>query len=110
MATKIVINACYGGFSLSPAAVRRAKELAPDDKRWQAVDENYGFLEEGLRRHDPVLVRVVEEMEEAASGSCANLVIDEIEGLYLIKEYDGFERVITPEDCKNWPWVDPRAY
>lgn len=52
-----------------------------------------------IERHDPVLVRVVEELgSEKASGMCSSLAIADIgESLYRIEEYDGFESVITPE-------------
>ena len=93
---KVVYNGCFGGFSLSADAVELAKEIT-DDPKWQAVSEKYGYLEEGIERHDPVLVAVVEQLGEHASGSCARLLIAEIESeVYKIDEYDGSESVVTP--------------
>lgn len=94
---KIVYNACYGGFSLSTAAVLRGKELSQSDD-WNEVDPAYGFFRGP--RHDDVLVQVVEELGESASGSCARLRIEEIEAgaMYRIDEYDGNESVMTNND------------
>jgi hypothetical protein len=99
--TKVVYNACYGGFSLSAKAVRRGKELSPADKHWQSVCEKYGFFEG--ERHDATLVRVVEEFGREASGDCARLAVAEIPDgtAYRIDEYDGSESVET-RDSYNW--------
>lgn len=49
-------------------------------------------------RHDPRLIKAVEELEEEASDNYADLCIAEIESnLYRIEDYDGLERVVTPE-------------
>ena len=50
---------------------------------------------ETIERHDPVLVRVVEEMGKAADGTCARLTVIEIpDGVdYVIRDYDGMEWV-----------------
>lgn len=95
---KVVYNACFGGFSLSPSAVRLGREISGNQK-WGDADEKYGFIE-GIERHDPVLVRVVEELGRAASGSCAKLAVKEIPSgtLYRIDEYDGSETVMTNSD------------
>jgi hypothetical protein len=61
---------------------------------------------EGLAfRADPMLVQVVEEMGEGASGMCANLTVVEIPddvGLenLEISEYDGIEHVA--EKHRTW--------
>lgn len=98
--TKVVYNACYGGFSLSPAAVRRGKALSAEES-WQSLDENYGFF--NGPRHDSTLVKVVEELGDAANGVCAKLRIDEIPSgtPYRIDEYDGIESVMT-SDAYDW--------
>lgn len=59
-----------------------------------------------IDRHDPVLVRVVEELgSEKASGMCSSLAIADIgESLYRIEEYDGFENVVTPE-TQQFEWL-----
>ena len=50
-----------------------------------------------LDRVDPILVQVVEELGEDASGSCARLIIEELPKgtLYRINEYDGMESIET---------------
>ena len=84
---KVVINDCYGGFGLSEEANKRYAELSGKEcLSWE------------IPRHDPNLIKVVEELgSDAASGFCANLKIVTIEeNKYYIKEYDGLEEVITP--------------
>ena len=53
-----------------------------------------------VSRHDPILVKVVEELGEKANGGYADLQIEEVEGLYHINEYDGMEKVMTPSGYK----------
>ncbi len=94
--TKIVVNDCYGGFSLSDKALVLAKSLAPDDKAWKKAT-NHPYL---IPRHDPILVRIVEELGKEANGTCANLVIELVQSgsLYRIDEYNGKETVMRQED------------
>lgn len=56
-------------------------------------------------RHHPILVQVVEELGEEASGDCADLQIAEVDGIYRIIEYDGYEDVETP-DTTNWLYAN----
>jgi hypothetical protein len=113
--TKVVINRCYGGFSLSRAAVLRAREISGDPK-WGGptilgdvcengthVNYDYGVINE-IPRHDPVLVQVVEELGSAASREISKLIIEEVYGPYRIHEYDGMERIETPDDMD---WINP---
>ncbi|MGE9292828.1 MAG: hypothetical protein ACQKBW_04385 [Puniceicoccales bacterium] len=141
---KIVYNACYGGFSLSPKALalfasKKGKECYffrglnndvpvsldeigrheffmaysvpnPDFKRMRTRDEDGLFKSANeyantislccrdIDRNDQDLVAVVEELGEAASGSCAKLKIADIpDGAeYEIEEYDGLEQVVPP--------------
>lgn len=111
--TKIVYNKCYGGFGLSKKAVERYFELMG----WGlvAVKEDYGweyyhcqhsgeyFYPRDLERDDPILVQVVEELGEEASGDNSELAIHELPSgtKYRIDEYDGYESVMTP-DSYNW--------
>lgn len=92
--TKIVYNDCYGGFGLSREAVQRGKELS-QDSHWQCINQDWGFYDGP--RHDPVLVQVVEELGDAASGKFAKLRIYELPSgvSYRIDEYDGTETVMT---------------
>ena len=95
---RIVINRCYGGFGLSTAAVARYEELGgPSDvgKRFRQ------------RRADPILVRVVEEMGDAANGPHADLRIVGVPAgtAWRIVEFDGMEHVAA--DHRTWPARDP---
>jgi len=91
--TKIVYNACYGGFGLSKKAINRYWEIQgePCPKNW------YDFK---MNRTDPILVQVVEELGEEASGYCARLIIEELPNgtLYRINEYDGNESIETADN------------
>jgi len=81
---KIVINTCYGGFSVSKKA---CEKLGID---WE---ECHGYID--LKRNDPKLVAVVEELGEKANGTHAALRITEIpDGVdWVIEGYDGNEWV-----------------
>ena len=92
---KVVINCCYGGFSLSEDAEARYDELAEA----AGVDPYDSY---SVPRHCPILVAVVEEMGAKADGSYSDLQIVEVEGnKYRIYEYDGYESVVVPES-QTW--------
>jgi hypothetical protein len=154
---KVVINDCFGGFGLSPRAVKRLAELQGrdchffrlpltsgsfDTARYEPIaladaerellwwsfdiaDPNAVLKEKPHRdrtdaekdahnaayrahhidsrpddRSDPLLVQVVEELGETASGRCARLKVVEIpDGVeWQIEEYDGNEHV-TEKHC-----------
>ena len=151
---KIVINNCFGGFSLSPKAIKRLAELQgrecyfyrgmgisdpytpmtleeasntlffmvafdhPDvnklfSKPWEECNDaerkqrsqlhDKHYLESRPDdRTDPLLIQVVEELGEEASGICAKLKIIEIpDGIaWEISEYDGNEHVA--EKHQTW--------
>ena len=81
---KIVINKCYGGFSLSSEAERLlAKKANPLDKRFH-------FLYDIPRDH-PLLVELVEELGSKCWGDHAELKVVEIpeDVEWEIIEYDG---------------------
>ena len=114
--TKVVYNACYGGFGLSDEAIKLYAELAGIEiYPWKNSRFTFWFLEEpngrsdvecfsvdSIERHDPILVQVVETLGDGANGSYANLCIAKISGnKYQISEYDGYETVIEPED-QDW--------
>jgi hypothetical protein len=145
---KIVLNKCYGGFGLSPKAIKRiadlqgrecyffANKFSPEryvsitmeqaekdglffsvfsipnpgeflrrDKEWhemtsaecQAWNEKYRSVSlksySYEERGDPLLIQVLEELGEAASGKLAELEIVEIpDGIeWDIDDYDGIE-------------------
>jgi hypothetical protein len=128
---KIVINKCYGGFSVSKKAVIRMRELGSEHAKAEVfsgelnqdgeiekgffgdnsfhlsyaaiiVDETknlpqgtYGHVYQPISRANPILVQVVEELGDEASGSCAKLRIieipDDIE--WYVEDYDGQESI-----------------
>jgi hypothetical protein len=91
---KVVFNGRYGGFGLSEKAEKMLAKL----KHVSEVDTYE------IPRHDPDLVKVVEELGDEANGYCANLRIKEIKGnKYIIDDYDGLERVLEPDDID---WVE----
>jgi hypothetical protein len=87
--TKIVLNYCYGGYSLSEEAMALLN-----------VDDIFAYEED---RTNPRLVEVVETLGEKANGNCAALVVRTIPDEatdYLITEYDGSETLYVVVDGK----------
>ena len=114
---KVVINNCYGGFSLSDEAIERCISLGmkatkysengyenPEanfvktdkkglgDNLYYCMDDN-----ENSFRCNPIVIRVIEELGEKADGFCSKLKIidipfDSIEG-WVVEEYDGMESI-----------------
>lgn len=91
---KVVINTCYGGFSLSTMA-----EVAYKD-RANITDPNWYYWD--MARDDPILIHLVEELLEDANGDYAELKVVEIpDGVeWEICEYDGREWVA--EKHRTW--------
>ena len=104
---KVVINNCYGGFSLSESGIARYLELSnlemtanfydrdiprDDAALIQVVQSgiarylelkgiewpNAGFYDRDIPRDDAALIQVVQELGDAANGSCADLKIVEV--------------------------------
>tara|TARA_R100000750_G_C2333453_1_gene91099 strand:+ start:564 stop:1244 length:681 start_codon:yes stop_codon:yes gene_type:complete len=107
----IVYNNCFGGFTLSEAAVRKMAELGhkgamkevanPDGwyKRWDDEEPSPYMSDDGesFQRHDPELVKAVEILGSEANGQCSKLAICELPGdEYDISEYDGWETIKIP--------------
>jgi hypothetical protein len=90
--TKIVYNACYGGFSLNKEEIERYKELG-------GTHRGPDYL---IARDDPILVQVVEEGK--ASGKYSDLEIRDIPAgsKYRIHEYDGME---YPKMIDEYVWT-----
>ena len=92
--TKVVINACHGGFGLSANAESKYRELAgitdPD------------FHNRLIPRDDKHLIAVVELMGRAADGGYAELKIIEIPDNvnWYVEKYDGKEWVA--ERHRTW--------
>jgi hypothetical protein len=125
--TKIVINSCYGGFSLSEKGIKRYAELkginlyiepadfgyvtywtipkeelagiikyddwheaTPEAKRISnELYDKYTLSTRNFDRTDPILVQVVEELGEKASGNGAKLIVVQLEKgtKYRIEEF-----------------------
>lgn len=91
---KVVINNCHGGFGLSEEASKRYKQYRMiESEDWYYYD---------IPRDDPYLVKIVEEMGEAADTRFSKLKIvnipDDVE--WEIAEYDGSEWVA--EKHRTW--------
>lgn len=92
---QVVINQCYGGFSLSAAA-----EAAWESRTGREFDSW------DVPRHDPDLIAIVKLFGKEANGDCAQLTVVTINSnQYLITEYDGSETIRTPTTTK-WITVD----
>ena len=130
---KVAYNGSYGGFGLSDEAVKwleqnareevkeflaaervRATESRKTDKwaKFSTVEDlmggalMYDFQEDGMRRHDPDLIRVIEALGTKAGSKYSDLEIAEISGrAYRINEYDGLETISEPADY-NWIIID----
>lgn len=79
---------CFGGVALSSEAI--------------ALYEKYNGLQEYpyIERHDPILVRVVEELGEESSRS-EDLQIQEVTGKYfIIESNEGQEIVMELDDIE----------
>lgn len=116
--TKVVINKCFGGFGLSHDAIMKWSEysgvkLYPQiDAQYPSFGYNYYtdpdynsdsyWSKYDLRRDDPALVRVVEEMGIDSWGDYAELKVVEIpdDVSWYIHEYDGSEAVY--EEHRSW--------
>ena len=93
---KVVINTCFGGFSLSDAGE------AEVTKRDRTLAEEQYPVGWNIERTHPVLVQMIEEDAVLYSGSSALLrvveVPDDVE--WHIHDYDGREHVA--ENHRTW--------
>ena len=91
MSHKVAYNSYYGGFGLSDKARKLLNELKGEEVDYY-----------DLPRHDKDLVAVIEELGSEASGRFNSVTVTEIDSdRYRISEYDGWEKVITP-DLENY--------
>ncbi len=109
---KVVVNHCYGGFSLSSKAILeffKRKEITcyPEEESWGTLywldeEKTKTFYDRDVDRSDPDLVAVVEELGSESFGTCAKLdVVDIPDGTdYFIDEYDGMETI--RETHRTW--------
>ena len=101
---KVAFNKCYGGFSLSDKAVSMLNDMKGLKGEDRLSTHSYGYPDnnKGHYRHDPDLIRVIEQLGEQANGRCSQIQIREIQGVrYIIVEYDGIETVLEPKDI-DW--------
>ena len=87
---KVVVNKCYGGFSLSNEAIAALKEKTPV-KVINCSNIQFYYWS---NRHDKHLVSLLEEMGTIrASGEHARLFLEEWPDdiPYKVREYDGQE-------------------
>jgi hypothetical protein len=113
---KVVINRCFGGFGLSHEAILKYAALsglnliAVDNKSnilpynyyVGSVDEEHFWSEYDIKREDPNLVKLVEQMGESINTRFSDLAVVEIpdDVKWHICEYDGWEHVA--EDHRTW--------
>ena len=128
--TKIAVNKCFGGFSLSQEAMEKLVEYGmPVYDDWESYGSNerpevhivrnkdYKGTEKmfdreyylshcdkqmDMRTH-PLVIKVIEELGDKANGSCASIkIVDVPREIYevIIEEYDGTEWV--SEKHETW--------
>jgi hypothetical protein len=101
---RIVVNRCFGGFGISRKAAERLVELGVPESQQGKKDPDFWeyWVTQDLKRTDPRLIQVVEELGEEANGMCAKLDIVEIpDGVdWEIHDYDGMETV--RERSRSW--------
>ena len=91
---KIVYNTNGSAFGLSRAAIQWLGR--------HGIYNKYPDIEnlDNLPRHEPLLIRCIEELGEDAAACYAELAIAEIvsDTYYIAASEDGYETVITPKD------------
>ncbi len=111
---RVVICVKHGGFSLSLEALSALRELGSECAlRETAAGEKYPYTDEvrksfmdsycrDIPRDDPLLLKVVDSMGQAAAGQCCKIGIVEIprDVSWHVEEYDGFEHVA--QDHRTW--------
>ena len=109
---KIVINKCFGGFSISLEAAkfmakRGNKQAKEEIKIYEKEKQWFGFgysnqYKEQYSRTDPDLILVIETLKDKASGNGSKLTIVKIPNNieWEITEYDGIEKI--EEKHKSW--------
>jgi hypothetical protein len=110
---EVVFNTCYGGFSIRREAINRMIELGSEEalnhfNKCEGYPYKVYSYNPNVPRFDPILVRVVKELKNKASGSCSSLAIGKIslENLINIDDYDGKEEVKGCYDYKVYGKYD----
>jgi hypothetical protein len=87
-------NTCYGGFSLSQAAIDEYKRRCPDGKNPRMYQ---------MDRDDQVMVQIIKEMGRMANGQFSDIRLQSIpveyREHYKIEEYDGLESVVIDHNA-----------
>ena len=94
---KIVINTCWGGFTLS----KEATELYKQKTNINVDVEKLISYE--IPRNDPVLIEIVETLGDNASTKGSKLQVVQIPDDatdWRIEEYDGWEHIA---EGRRWP-------
>jgi len=100
MPRRVLLNRCYGGFSLSEQAKLLYLEATKDVPK-----KEHWYADQDIPRDDPILIRIVEEIGSQAAGTFAKLKIIEIpddvpaDG-WIVLDYDGMEWVA--EKHRTW--------
>ena len=122
---KIVVNKCFGGFSVSRKAVEFMAERGNEQAKAEldeilsgkyanaAYDIYFGYsekFESEYNRTDPDLILAVETLKDEANSSCSKLKVVEIpDGIeWEITDYDGVETI--HENHRTWQWKDIHGY
>jgi len=117
MVQEIVINNCYGGFSLTDEFVAWLREQGHKDAEKETIageyfsdgsgpkDEFVGVHPDYISRTDELLLKAVKgktDFDGSVGGRCAELKVVEVpDGVdWEIDEYDGFESV--EETHRSW--------
>ena len=107
MPRKIVINVCYGGFSLSDIVkdlYNASTKDIPKNERW--------FIEDEVERDDPILIEIIERVGliESAGPLCELQFVEVPDDLpsggFVIMDYDGKEWIA--EKHREW-FYEPGA-
>jgi hypothetical protein len=95
----IVLNRCFGGFSLSKTAweLLLEKGYEPTAQELDSVNTANAFSIYGygcdVPRDNPILVDVVRILGDEADGPCAKLSVVDVEIEIDTIEFDGMERI-----------------
>ena len=114
---KVAINSRYGGFGVSIAvlewmaqrghlvALETIEEFRAEYPDWRSSFNDWDCY--GVDRHDPYLIAAIEALGDRASDGFSLIRIVPIKGTkYIIREYDGMESVVEPEDIQ---WVSSES-
>lgn len=106
----VAVNGCHGGFGLSKVAAQMYISAVTGTARANHavyISQNYDtgvdmvcLAYDNIERHDPKLIKVINNYGKRSNGTYASLVIKQIPSYlvsyYSLHEYDGIESV-----CKN---------